>query len=141
MIGCSLLVHRCCFVKIDFYRFFSSKHLWCFYTLPERCCDTMVFIHPMPVLTHPTGGIDIRTCIQADSTGNRKKECTRYVRTLYHSRTYYRTGAHTHTQNLKPSASLFRGSKGGEGNYSNSGHGREGMGRDGHDIGWEGAIR
>ena len=94
----------------------------------------MVFIHPIgpvlthffgSVLTHPTGGIDIRTCIQPEI--ERKEHTIGPV--------------HTHTQNLKPSASLFRGSKGGEGNYSNSGHGREGMGRDGHDIGWEGAIR
>ena len=114
----------------------------------------MVFIHPTgpvlthffgSVLTHPTGGIDIRTCIQADSSGNRKKECTRYVHSIILEPTIGPVHTHTHTQtntqNLKPSASLFRGSKGGEGNYSNSGHGREGMGRDGHDIGWEGAIR
>ena len=75
MIGCSLLVHRCCFVKIDFSRFFSSKYLWFFHTLPERCCDTMVFIHPTgpvcthffgPVFSHPFGRIDIRTCFQPE---------------------------------------------------------------------------
>ena len=82
MIGCSLLVHRCCFVKIDFSRFFSSKYLWFFHTLPERCCDTMVFIHPTgpvcthffgPVFSHPFGRIDIRTCFQPEVE---KRICT-----------------------------------------------------------------
>ena len=82
----------------------------------------MVFIHPTgpvlthffgSVLTHPTGGIDIRTCIQADSSGNRKKECTRYVHSIILEPTIGPVHTHTHTQtntqNLKPSASLFRG--------------------------------
>ena len=97
MIGCSLLVHRCCFVKIDFSRFFSSKYLWFFHTLPERCCDTMVFIHPTgpvcthffgPVFSHPFGRIDIRTCFQPEVE---KRICTVYTpQKIYkHRRAFY----------------------------------------------------